>query len=672
MAFYGFGVADPTISENVRRARQFAALYIGEDPRAPNYDPRYRVFRSPMQTSQGPHLRAQDVNEVKRWLQGGKGGGPGWIPKPMGVRASLYPVVRELEPDWYENPQRREEIAELFNRIVLTGDVANSLAATGLVTHAYLYTGEEKYRRWVLEYTEAWMERMRRNKGIMPDNVGPTGQIGEQRQGQWWGGLYGWNHYQGFNIMFHGMVVAAECALLLSGDFGYLELIRSQLRALLENAKLGEDGQLLVPARRGPNGWESYRPMRILELAHLYHASLSREDYELFARVREGDRRDWNRVEPEHEKNRQLQDGHQNMARFQYYEGQNPDWPEQLLQAECQMALAAFEVIRAEERDPEALIAANYCPPNPVLTKGLTQLMLGAPQSVYNGGLLRAQVRYFDPERGRPGLPPDTAALVEELKAEETLLHLVNLSPTHTRCLLVQGGAFGEHQLTWARLAEEGEEKAAPGEACRARGIAFAAGDLDRNLPDYWKARQLIDSGELGQVRSISLLYGSGAEISGGGCQILSLMRLFAQDAEVDWAIGWAAGDPFSDEDQGMAGYVRFVNGIECFIHRQDNAKNGVEVLGTQGVFFSDGFFLHLWKAPREVERPTWTALEKVEGVFPRTSIYGTREYDEEGWKWPGDRNMATSSAGASWGWRSSPASSSRTAPRRAASAAAG
>jgi hypothetical protein len=28
---------------------------------------------------------------------------------------------------------------------------------------------------------KAWMERTRRNGGILPDNVGPTGQIGEVR-----------------------------------------------------------------------------------------------------------------------------------------------------------------------------------------------------------------------------------------------------------------------------------------------------------------------------------------------------------------------------------------------------------------------------------------------------------------------------------------------------------
>jgi hypothetical protein len=459
MAFYDFGVADPTVSENVRRTRRFAAMYIGEDPEAPNYDPRYRVFRSPMQTSRGPWLQAS-VDDVKMWLQGGHPGiNKEWVPKPMGVRASLYPVVKDLEPNWYENPERREEIVKLFNKVVLNSDSPNNLDATALVTNAYLYTGEEKYKRWVVDYVEAWMERMRRNNGIMPDNVGPTGKIGEHREGQWWGGLYGWNHYQGLNIMFHGIVTAAECALLLTGDFGYLELLRSQVTMLLDNSITREDGQLMVPVRYGPNGWENFQPMRILEVAHLYHASMAQEDYELFVRVRAGDReRDWNQVEPEHEKNRQLADGHQNMARFQYYDGKNPDWPEKILQAESLMALTAFEAIRRDDRDVETIIAENYCPPNPVFTKGLTQVMLGAPQSVYNGGLLRAQVRYFDQDHLRPGLPEDVAVLVEKLEAGLTGIHLVNLSPTETRNVIVQAGAFGEHRVTDVRFEEESQE----------------------------------------------------------------------------------------------------------------------------------------------------------------------------------------------------------------------
>ncbi len=34
-------------------------------------------------------------------------------------------------------------------------------------------------------------------------------------------------------------------------------------------------------------------------------------------------------------------------------------------------------------------------------------------------------------------------------------------------------------------------------QACQSRGIKFGAGDMDRNLPAYWKAKEIIDSGEL-------------------------------------------------------------------------------------------------------------------------------------------------------------------------------
>ena len=58
--------------------------------------------------------------------------------------------------------------------MVLNGDIANNLAATGLVTNAFLYTGDEKYRKWVLDYVEAWIDRTKANGGITPDNVGPN------------------------------------------------------------------------------------------------------------------------------------------------------------------------------------------------------------------------------------------------------------------------------------------------------------------------------------------------------------------------------------------------------------------------------------------------------------------------------------------------------------------
>ena len=474
MAFYDFGVACPTVSENVRRARRFAAMFIGEDPEAPNYDPEYKILRSPFHSSQGPRLHA-DANFANTMLLAGRflGGEVNYY----GVRASLYPIVEDLELNWYEDPKRREEIVELFEKMVLQSDTPNSLGAAALVTNAYLYTGDEKYKRWVLEYTEAWLDRMRRNNGVMPDNVGPTGKIGEHRNGVWWGGQYGWNHYQGYNIMFHSLTIAAECALLLTGDFGYLELLRSQIRLLLENSITREDGQLIMPTRYGPDGWcydppvgpsnddilpkrgvyTGPIPWRMQELAHLYHASMSTEDYELITRIRDGEvERDWNEIG---DRGGEKNGGETEFARFQYYDGLNPDWPEKILSAEYRWAMEAFDKIRLDDRTVEEIITTNFFPPNPVFTKGLTQVTMGAPQSVYNGGLLRATVRYYDRDNARPGLPKDVAALVDKLGADAVGIQLVNLSNTETRNAIVQAGAFGEHQFTGLKYRSMNQEE---------------------------------------------------------------------------------------------------------------------------------------------------------------------------------------------------------------------
>jgi len=70
MAFYDFGLACPTVSENVRRAKQFAGWYIGEDAHAPNYDKKHKILRSPSQTGGGPWHSAT-LHQTMAYLQGG-------------------------------------------------------------------------------------------------------------------------------------------------------------------------------------------------------------------------------------------------------------------------------------------------------------------------------------------------------------------------------------------------------------------------------------------------------------------------------------------------------------------------------------------------------------------------------------------------------------------------
>ena len=96
------------------------------------------------------------------------------------------------------------------------------------------------------------------------------------------------------------------------------------------------------------------------------------------------------------------------------------------------------------------MIEDNAGVPDPVYTKGLTQVTMGAPQSGYTGGLLRATVRYFDSDRVWPSLPLDVAALVDSLGPDSAGVQFVNVSMSETRNLIVQAGAFAEHEFVSA------------------------------------------------------------------------------------------------------------------------------------------------------------------------------------------------------------------------------
>ena len=86
------------------------------------------------------------------------------------------------------------------------------------------------------------------------------------------------------------------------------------------------------------------------------------------------------------------------------------------------------------------------------------QLTLGAPQIIYNGGLLLAPIRHFDDGSKRPGLPPDVSALVHSVKNNRVDLELVNLNAWEGRSVVVQAGSLGEHRFSsvkYERLASE-------------------------------------------------------------------------------------------------------------------------------------------------------------------------------------------------------------------------
>ena len=191
-----------------------------------------------------------------------------------------------------------------------------------------------------------------------------------------------------------------------------------------------------------------------------------------------------------------------------------------------------------------------------------------------------------------------------------------------------------------ARLADADEMVA----ACRERGIKFGCGDLERNHHYYWEAKDKIAAGEVGAVQSINFYQGSGTQLSGGGCQIFGLTRLFAGDADVDWMTGWVATDPWSEYDQGGAGYIRFVNGFEAFLHRSITGRHGFEVLCDRGRFTSNNMTVRMYTHDPDEARPTLVnATEVISPFSDDDGVHGGFGLiDDEGWENTGNRQRAT------------------------------
>ena len=176
--FYFLALAEPYTLRDYQRSVRFANFYTGDDPEADNYDPELRLIKSPINGSRGAQLQmtAEDWS-THRWVLGHH-----IFPFPY----EDIPDVPGPVADW-EDDAVFEKILAVLNQRMAKGDVPINLLSTTLVTHAYLYTGREKYKNWVLDYLSAWQKRTEQNNGIVPDNIGLSGQIGEYMDGKWWG-----------------------------------------------------------------------------------------------------------------------------------------------------------------------------------------------------------------------------------------------------------------------------------------------------------------------------------------------------------------------------------------------------------------------------------------------------------------------------------------------------
>ena len=174
--------------------------------------------------------------------------------------------------------------------------------------------------------------------------------------------------------------------------------------------------------------------------------------------------------------------------------------------------------------------------------------------------------------------------------------------------------------------------------ACEANGIPWQGGNVDRSISQLWEARAMIEAGEIGEVLSINLY----EMTMQGGCQGLSVAHMFAQDADIDWVTGWTNGDPFGESDDeylGIGGYVRYANGVECFIHARTGAMRGLIVTGTEGVYVTDKRHHRFYHKSDASDADLLSNLQYDDSkTFKPFRPHAEGGYDDEGWLYPGDR----------------------------------
>ena len=366
------GLSDPGNRAFKRRTHRFADFYTGEDKGAPNYDPRLKIIRSLFNGSRGPLLRKATALD--------------WAGDPIEVEDRFK--LRHGERSY-------KEMLEHFKGYTdVVGDSPLNLLSTTLALNAYMLEHDEKYRRWLLEYVDAWRERMTANDNLIPTNIGLDGKVGGACGGKWYGGVYGWDfsvkdprsgaiahrnlHDRGF--------VGLMNAYLLTGDDRYLDPWRKQIDAINAHKKV-IDGKVMYPTMYGDKGWYAYTPHKYARNAReLYYLSMKAED-----RARAGPDR-W----------------------LDYLDGKDDRYPEDALRADLERVRARVKAMWADLTTPDTRLAEGPLAFGPPDITSLVELTTGGLHLRRVGSVLHCRLRYFDPVKRRAGLPEDVAALIEK------------------------------------------------------------------------------------------------------------------------------------------------------------------------------------------------------------------------------------------------------------------
>ena len=401
--FNRMGLSVPADRKYQERAKRFAGFYMGEDPEAPNYDPVHKIIRSMQNGSRGPMLRKATPID--------------WVGDPIDV-SGFNALHGESTFDQF--------LAHYTEYTDVAGDHFLNLLATTLPLDAYLLDNEPKYKKWIVDYMDAWLDRMKQTGGIIPSFVDLDGRVGGPDR-QWWKNAYGWG-FSPINPVtgrredrnrIPRALVGFNNALFVTGDRKYIDAWRTMIEAVNSHAR-DNGGRREYPTMHGDDGWYGWRntPWNVGALEVWYWSQQTGD------RERVG-RNEW----------------------LQFLDGENPSYPEQAIERDLRAIQQRVNAMRKDTTPADKRLADNMLDYNPAATESLVQLMWGGLLPGREGGLVNARLRYFDLDRRRAGLPEDVAALVTSLGDTQTTVTLINLNQSQRRTVVVQGGGYGEHRL---------------------------------------------------------------------------------------------------------------------------------------------------------------------------------------------------------------------------------
>ncbi|MEO5494646.1 MAG: hypothetical protein ABIR08_11565 [Sphingomonas sp.] len=414
-SFNCMGLSMPRDAKLIERTRRYADFYTGRDPTTRNYDSRHRLIRSLVNGSRGPMMRR--ATELD------------WAGDPFAAGKRFHMEHGETT--------YAQTLAHYADYGDVVGDNPLNLQSTTLGLNAYALGAGERFRRWALDYLDAWVDRAKANDDILPSNVGLDGTIGGTAGGHWWGGVYGW----GFSptVPQTGKrenrnrvprsITAFMNGTLLTGDSAYIDVWRRQTAKINAAAKT-IDGRLSTPTMFGADGWYGWQP-----------GPYRTNGFEIWYVTQRADDR---AAAGEH-------------PWVTYLEGGNPDYPATVLRTDLKNVADRLAATKADTSTKETRLADWTLDYNPASVTSLIETMMGglhiarppwSPTSPAQGGVpLHCRLRYFDPDARRAGVPDQVAALVHSLGDSSTEVTLVNLDANRPRTVTVQGGAYAEHRI---------------------------------------------------------------------------------------------------------------------------------------------------------------------------------------------------------------------------------